>query len=311
MPSRRAVLGATAAAGGALAGCVSVSFNEDDGSDGWAELYLRPVNDAELGRFIEDELDVPEEVVDDVFAADEAFTTAPGAVPNGSGVEGSDGAIYELAVEATERRWSEYAIGFVELAGEAPTGATTVADLPAVDRSIVTDAFHSDDDTELDVGDGRTADVATTSAFSSSERGRSALAEGTVETVDRGGSAYEVHVERRAVLPGIATVAATRIASDAAGYGRQLREERAIELSGLSADERDVVEDATVDADADSPYDGGKRIEEPDEAFTAVVERLRDGGTVYDALDVWLVLHDGEAYVAELTEHGLQVGEQR
>lgn len=308
MPSRRAVLGATAAAGGALAGCISVSINEDETSDEWARLTLYDVSDREIGSSIEGEFDVPEEVVHDVLDGDEAFTTGPAAISNGSGVEGPDGALYELSLDSTDRRWSEYAIGFREADDDPERAGTAVGDLPAVDRALVEAAFADGDGTEPSV-DGTTVDAATTSVFGSSERERSRLVDGPTEIVVLDGTSYDVRLDRQVVLPGVATVAATRVASDAAAYGRQLSEERAVELSDLPANQRDVVEAATVGPDAE--IGDGYRIEEHDDAFAAVVRRLREAGTVHDALDVWLVRYEGETYLAELTAHGLQVGEDR
>lgn len=250
MPSRRTVLSASAAVTGAVAGCVS--FDGDDGYSGpAARLTLVHVTDRELGQEIADDYDLDRSVLEDALEADRAITTAPTEIIEDAGAQGPDGGYYQVHVESSAPQWSEYAVGFAS-DPPAETQPTAESELPPVDAAVVATAFDGDESTYT-FDNGTTVTAMAKHPFGEAERQRSQLVGGGTAAIARTDGTYRVLVERTTVVPGIATVSATRVAADTGGYGRHLRERHAVELANLSEDERTVVEEAIEDGTGPGP----------------------------------------------------------
>lgn len=285
VPSRRTVLGASAAVTGAIAGCVT-----SDGDDGYsgpaARLTLVHVTDRELGQRIVDDYDLGPSVLQDVLEADQAITTAPTEIVDGAGAQGPDGGYYQIHLESSAPQWSEYAVGFAP-DPPAETELTPESELPPVDAAVVATAFDGDGSTYT-FDDGTTATAVAKHPFGDAERQRSQLVGGKTAAIARTDGAYGVLVERTTVVPGIATVSATRVAADTGGYGRHLRERHAVELANLSEDERTVVEEAIEDE-----YETGSS----DEALRGVLEKLTDGGADGPPSVDRIARYEGDTYI--------------
>lgn len=295
MPSRRTLLATGAALGGALAGCVSIDSDSSDGSE--ASLRLERITDRQLADRTIDQYDVPGPVVDDAITADRAITTAPESIPAESVGRSKANGYYRLSVSESAPHWSEYAIGFEPVddvddrGADSPDGTepTPVGGLPPIDQAVVNDAFDRENDEETDhtFADGPTVELVAKHVYDSAETNRSAIVDGPTDAVERDGSAYAVHVERVRLLPGIATVSAEHVAGGADEFGELVHSERAIDLSGLSEAEREVVEAAIREE-----YETGA----DDEAFGSVIERLRSRGRLPEPGRPLLVRYDGTTY---------------
>jgi hypothetical protein len=94
----------------------------------------------------------------------------------------------------------------------------------------------------------------------------------------------------------------TTVADSTAGYADQLRDRYLFTLSGLSDDERSVVEEAmSKNGSYYADTDG-------DEAFRGVLESF-DGHPAIERNEfrgTWLVRYDGDVYVAELSYQGFE-----
>lgn len=181
----------------------------------------------------------------------------------------------------------------IDYNGSAPDGATVAyEELPARDREALdrllpprTDRLTEGNDFGVHVTYNRT------------ERNRSVLLAGEYDAVDYEGETYPVDVRRtREVTVETYRYTASVVANSSEEYASQLREEYLFTLSGLSDEERAVVEEA-ID-------DGSYYAEDTDdEAFRSVLETFRRHEAVQENEyeGTWLVRYDGEVYVAELS----------
>ncbi|WP_248515870.1 hypothetical protein [Salinarchaeum laminariae] len=299
MPSRRTVLATGAAFGGVLAGCISVDSDSSDTSD--ATLRLERITDRQLADRTIDRYDVSRPVVDDAITADRAITTAPESIPDESVGRRTGGGYYRLSVSESAPRWSEYTVGLAPADDviDASDGSvpTSIAELPPVDQAVIADAFDSEADGGADHSfeDGPTVELFANHVYDVAEIVRSAIVDGPTDALEHEGSSYAVHVECVRTLPSIATVSAEHVAEDAEEYGELVRSERAIELSGLSAAEREVVEAAIRDE-----YETGA----DDETFGSVIDRLQSRGRLSQGGRGSLVRYDDATY--ELFVWGLE-----
>lgn len=107
------------------------------------------------------------------------------------------------------------------------------------------------------------------------------------------GEGYRIRVERRAVSESDYRVEATLAAETAAAYADIVRNQYLFTLSGLSADEREVVESAIEDG----------YFEEATEPFRSVIARFlshraMENGTGDDGYGRWLLEYEETEYLA-------------
>jgi hypothetical protein len=211
------------------------------------------------------------------------------------------GEFYRLSASATGTA-SGRAVGYLFNGSTtaAPAGADwTVVEfetLPAVDREAVGPVVTPDPD-----GSVARERVGVRVTYTDAEYDASRLATGTVDAVRYGDELYRLTVEERSPVSLVRyRYVATSVAENATAYADQLRETYAVEPSGLSAAERDVLETATDGSGSYYVADGGD-----DEAFAALVERLRASEPVRatERSGEYLVRYRGQLYWTEV-EYG-------
>ena len=198
-----------------------------------------------------------------------------------------DGAFYEVSETRTES--SEATVYDVDVAFDpddtnAEVGEVAYEDLPAFDREqlsfVVNGQKPADEEGYIASVDYGTAE----------EVGdRSALVpEQEYDIVTHEGDRYRVEVESQTVSEGGYRYEVTEVAPDVEAFADQVREEYLFTLTGLSAAEREVVEEAI-----DGAY------YEDDDAFRSVVGEIRDheGLDVDDFYGTWLLSYENEEYV--------------
>lgn len=137
--------------------------------------------------------------------------------------------------------------------------------------------------------------------YNATERNRSRLLSEEPEAVRYDGDTYPIDVrDTRQVTLETVRYTADVVANSSTAYASHLRSEYAFELSGLSVDERKVVETAIDDTYyAESP---------DDEAFRSVLVTFRQHEAIHanDYLGQWLVRYKGGMYVADLSWGGFE-----
>jgi hypothetical protein len=196
-----------------------------------------------------------------------------------------DDAIYE--VSETRLESSEATVYSVDVAfnlddTNATVGEVAYDDLPSFDREkldAIPEATSSDRQYDVYVEYGTAEDVGNRSVF---------VPDPQYDIVTHEGDRYRVAVESRTVSEGEYRYEVTEIAPDVDSFADQVREEYLFALTGLSAAEREVVEEAI-----DGAY------YEDDDAFRSVVEKIRDHDGLYvESHDgMWLLSYEDVEYI--------------
>lgn len=270
----------------ALAGC----------ADPGAHLDMERVSDAELAeRASRSTANAPEEV----------RSVVAGAVENGSATAEEraasfdpdrpvrhEGRFYEVTrsvVDEREERSWEVAVDYDPPESDGPTIA--FADLPAVDRAVLSDLIPPSGDPPESEG----PDVGVGHVYGPEGEEESVLVpDQEYEFVTHDGVRYGLRVEG----PRTVTVETYRfeveaVAGSADEYAAQVRDEYLFVLDGLSDAEREIVTEAV-----DSSYNAG----EPSDAFASLASRFREhpGFRVDEYGGEWVVEFEGETYWADL-----------
>jgi len=287
---RRQFLGGLAVAGaGVLAGCSqpngSLRLTPTDDDAGLAERYARSIEG------------MPPELRDFFVAViEDGPKTWEGSGPRFDGerpVE-HDGAYYRIDREIIETRTQSQYVIEVDYDPERPVDGETIAfeDLPEIDQAALEDLLPPPEDHEAndgyDLGRGHRYPPDADSVL---------VPEQQYDAVSYEGTAYPIRVEyARDVEVHTYRYTATQVAEGASELATDLREESRFTLSGLSSEERKIVESAIedeyrVDSEADPPA-----------AFESLLERFRAHEAVEreEYRGDWLVRYEGVEYWAEL-----------
>ena len=198
-----------------------------------------------------------------------------------------DGAFYEVSetrIESSEATVYSVDVAFNPDDTKAAVGEVAYEDLPAFDReqlSFIADGQEPADEEGYNVN----VDYGTAEAVGD----RSALVpEQEYDIVTHEGDRYRVEVESQTVPENEYRYEVTEVAPDVEAFADQVREEYLFALTGLSAAEREVVEEAI-----DGAY------YEDDDAFRSVTDRIRDheGLNVDDFYGTWLLGYEDEEYL--------------
>jgi len=243
--------------------------------------------------------DVADEVSQSVDPDDEEYDIVQSALENGSATQRArreafdrtdtvrfEGAFYD--VSRTRLDSEDVTVYDVVLHAnpddETPeVGEIAYADLPETDQQrlepLVTDELPSTDAEQIGVSYGSAEEVGDDSVF---------VPERQYDVLVHEGDAYRVTLERHTATETEYRYEFEEVAPDVETFAEQVRDEYEFELSGLSSDEREVVEAA---------IDGGY-FEETD-AFQSVVDRIRDHDAIeaHDFYGTWLVEYENTTYV--------------
>ena len=165
----------------------------------------------------------------------------------------------------------------------AELGEIEYENLPETDRqrlrSIVSEDPPRQDGYDIGVGYGTAQEVGNGSVF---------VPEPEYDILVHEGDRYRIAVESRTASQATYRYAVTEVAPDVETFADQVRERYLFTLSGISAAEREVVEEAI-----DGAYF------EDDEAFQSVVNRIRehDGIEVDDFYGTWLLEYENIEYL--------------
>ena len=196
-----------------------------------------------------------------------------------------DDAIYEVSetrLESSEATVYSVDVEFNLDDTNATVGEVAYDDLPSFDREkldVIPEATSSDRQYDVYVEYGTAEDVGNRSVF---------VPDPQYDIVTHEGDRYRVAVESRRVSEGEYRYEVTEVAPDVDSFADQVREQYLFALTGLSAAEREVVEEAI-----DGAY------YEDDDAFRSVVEKIRthEGLNVEDSYGTWLLSYEGAEYV--------------
>lgn len=204
------------------------------------------------------------------------------------------GRYYEFTVTETgQRETTVYSISIDYDPGTETRGGTTIDhdDLPDVDRETIGALLPPVEGSPGDDGFGVSRE------FSEAELEQSVLVpDQEYDAVVHDGERYPIDVgDGRTVTVSDYHYEAEEIATDAAEFGASVRETYAFTLSGLSAAEREIVEEA---------IDGGYYEGSPDDAFESLARRFREheGIRTDEWGGEWLARYGGTVYWVDL-EH--------
>lgn len=293
----------------ALSGC---SGSDGEGGVGepdiWFSLRMTPVTDVEIARRA-----VPEAGSGVYRAAIEngtvtRTTTHPRLSPTATIRVHDNSSVYRLSSERTDDHGISAYVYTVELnpAGDDVPDTAVVAyeGLPPVDQSkLATNGFERVS-SDSDLGYGLTLE------YAPEDRNRSAL----VPTPARSVVEWQSGVRARVRVVGSRTertksyqYTATKVGT-LQEVGRQIRRDNAFELSGLSADQREIVRRAIDDPDGysvekdddESKYTPSPAVEGLYDIFAAHVEQELDSGETLTWNESFLVNYDSTTYWASL-----------
>lgn len=185
----------------------------------------------------------------------------------------------------------------IDYDAEEPIDGPTIAyeELPAVDREAVDDFFPLPD--EPPSGEGY--DLGLGHRYGPEDEGTSVLApEPEYGAISYDGTDYPIRVERgQPVDVNSYEYRATEVAADAGALAEQVRDQYRFELTGLSSDEREIIESAI---DEGYYVDGN---EEPSAAFESLLDRFgaEDAIRRDEYGGDWLVRYDGGDYWASVS----------
>lgn len=245
--------------------------------------------------------DIADEVSRRIDPGSEEHTVLSAAIENGSATRRGrrelfgradtvrvDGAFYtvsETRLERSEVTVYEVLVDFDPADSTPEVGEIAYEDLPAIDRDRLAPIASRDDPPtgdgyDLGVGYGTVADVGNESVF---------VPERQYDIVVHDGTRHRIAVESRTASEAEYRYEVTEVASDVEAFADQVRDDYLFTLTGLSAAEREVVEEAING----TYYDD-------DDAFSSVVERIRDhpGIAVEDFYGTWLLEYESTEYLA-------------
>ena len=167
----------------------------------------------------------------------------------------------------------------------AEFGEIAYEDLPEFDRAklaVIPNASTDDRQHYVNVEYGTAEDVGNRSVL---------VPDPQYDIVTHEGDRYWVEVEWQKDSEGEYRYEVTKIAPDVDSFADQVREDYLFALTGLSAAERQVVEEAI-----DGAY------YEDDDAFRSVVEKIRthEGLNVEDSYGTWLLSYEDVEYLADV-----------
>lgn len=163
--------------------------------------------------------------------------------------------------------------------------AVAFANLSANDREVFGEAVEPGEGVQGDQG----------GLYTEPERNRSVLLSGEYSAVRYRGETYAVAIEEtESTTTNTWRYTATLLANNSTEYASHIREEYLFTLSGLSPEERTVVEKAI--------YRGYTATNDSDEAFRSVLKRFQKHPAIRERGErgTWLVRYEGEVYLAKL-----------
>lgn len=206
-----------------------------------------------------------------------------------------EGRYYDLTRTVVDRQPGTAAEVAIDYNGTAASGETvpyeelSVRDRDAVDELLPPRTDRRNEGYDFGVG----------IMYNETERNRPVLLAGEYEAISYEGDTYPVGVDgTESVTIETYRYTASVVANDSAAYADRLRERYLFTLSGLSEEERQVVEtaiDETYYAEATD-----------DEAFRSVLETFQRHEAVQqnEYEGSWLVRYDGTVYLADLSHGG-------
>lgn len=200
-----------------------------------------------------------------------------------------DGTYYRVShteVESRERTAYDVKLQYDPVDWTPERGAIAYEDLPAIDREAFGDLVRSADEYD---GDTDGFDVGVGDAYADLNVSDSVFVpEQQYDAVTYEGATVRVAVESSVRSVERWRLELSPVADSAAAYAQQVRDEYLFELTGLSAAERDIVEQAIDEGYYESRTD----------AFESVVDRLEShrAFTADDFWGEWVVRYDGTVY---------------
>ncbi|PSP50123.1 hypothetical protein BRC75_01760 [Halobacteriales archaeon QH_7_69_31] len=199
-----------------------------------------------------------------------------------------DGTYYEVSetrLESYEKTVYNVDVDLGPDNSTAERGEVAYEDLPEFDReklAVIPNASTDDRQHNVNVDYGSAQEVGDRSAL---------VPDPQYDIVTHEGDRYRVAVESRTESGREYRYEVTEIAPDVDSFADQVREEYLFALTGLSAGEREVVEEAI-----DGAY------YEDDDAFRSVVEKIRahEGLNVEDSYGTWLLSYENVEYLADV-----------
>ncbi|PSP68216.1 hypothetical protein BRC85_03185 [Halobacteriales archaeon QS_1_69_70] len=196
-----------------------------------------------------------------------------------------DGAYYEVSETRVESTVYNVLVDLDPGDRTAEFGEIAYEDLPEFDReklAVITNASTGDRQHYVNVEYGTAEDVDNRSVL---------VPDPQYDIVTHEGDRYRAEVERQRDSEGEYRYEVTEIAPDVESFADQVREAYLFALTGLSAGEREVVEEAI-----DGAY------YEDDNAFRSVVEKIRDhdGVTVRESSGTWLLSYEDVEYLTDV-----------
>ena len=200
-------------------------------------------------------------------------------------VNGSYYEVSESRVESSKKTVYNVLVDLSPGDRTAEFGEIAYEDLPEFDRkklAVMPNASTGDGQHYVNVEYGTAEDVGNRSVL---------VPDPQYDIVTHEGDRYRVEVERQTDSEGEYRYEVTKIAPDVDSFADQVREEYLFALTGLSAAEREVVEEAI-----DGAY------YEDDDAFRSVVEKIRahEGLYVEDSYGTWLLSYEDVEYLADV-----------
>jgi hypothetical protein len=241
------------------------------------------------------------EAAQSVESGSEEYSLVSDAVANGSATVSDrsppldadepvafEGAYYEVSItelDSSEATWHELRIDYSPAETTPESGAIADDDLPAVDREALGQLLSLErppESEELDAG--RVHDypenATVESVFVPTQE---------YDIIVSDGNRYRIDVSERPVEEGRYQYELALTADSRSAFAEQLRSEFQFRLTGLSGDERSVVEEAI-----EGTYFSGDS-----DAFESVVSRLlaHDALEQRDYAGTWLAAYEGTAYI--------------
>ncbi len=285
-----------------LALCALALLVSLGGCSAAGSLDMTAVNDTQLAE--QASRDLPR--VDDESGEDPGAdyrAVVQGAVRNGSATQNGtspmvdteglpfavDGAYYDLSVEPVGNH-SELLVDVkIDYNGTTDGPAVAYEDLSPADKALLDtllQAEHEDQGEGYDFGAG--------ARYTDAEANASVLLAGDYAAVRYRGERYPIAVDSRPVTVTTYRYTAEQVAPNAEAYAQSLRETYQFTLSGLSTEERKVVDEAIRGTYYAESTD--------DSAFQSVLQRFRSHDAVRsdEYSGSWVVRYDGDLYWAEL-----------
>lgn len=245
--------------------------------------------------------DIADEVSETAEPRSEEYDVVSSAIENGSATRSGrsrlfdrteavrvDGVFYEVSetrIASSDVTVYEVLVDFDPEDETPELGEVAFDDLPETDRErlepILSEADRpGQDGYDVGVGYGSAAEVGDDSVFVPDQR---------YDVLVREGERYRIGVESRTAEAVEYRYEATEAAPDVDAFADRVRDRYLFVLAGLSAAEREVVEEAIDDA-----------YFEDDDAFRSVVDRIRDheGVREEDSYGTWLLEYEGATYLA-------------